>query len=247
MSGFFVAKMPVRPEFAGVSSVFVLVFALPSYMALYKWLGNKEGVRVLIILGLFAVVLESIAIDTGFPYGHFSYGEKIGAKVWGLVPWTVPFAWTPLLLFSMSLAARWTTHALSTIALSALLLVIIDMVLDPAAVAQGFWTYAQPGNFYQVPFSNFCGWFLSGAISSWVFQTLARRARHFNKIEAAILPPVALMSSSFLILSFWTSVCFWMELWLPTAVGTALLGTISCYLFSSQPTPLPSLSTENIL
>ncbi|MBV9471001.1 MAG: carotenoid biosynthesis protein, partial [Abitibacteriaceae bacterium] len=74
MSGFFVAKMPVRPEFAGVSSVFVLVFALPSYMALYKWLGNKEGVRVLIILGLFAVVLESIAIDTGFPYGHFSYG-----------------------------------------------------------------------------------------------------------------------------------------------------------------------------
>ena len=233
MSGFFVARIPVRPELAGVSSVFVIFLALPSYVAMTRWLGLKTGLQVLFALGVYAVLLESFAVSTGIPYGHFVYGAKIGAKVLGLVPWTVPFAWTPLLLTSMALAYRWTTQAMPAIAFSAALLVALDLVLDPGAVAQQFWTWSQPSGFYGVPLSNFCGWFLTGAIGSWIFQRLTTQ----HQVE--VLPPASLLGSGFLILSFWTSVCFWMTLWLPTFIGAALIAVIGFYLLGSQ-TPRPT-------
>ncbi|HVF10733.1 MAG TPA: bisanhydrobacterioruberin hydratase CruF [Abditibacteriaceae bacterium] len=226
LCGFFVAKIPVRPELAGVSSVFVVVFALPSCVAVIRWLGWRSGLRLLLVLAVFAIILESFAVATGIPYGRFVYGEKIGAKVLGLVPWTVPFAWSPLLLASMALAPRWSSQPLMTAVLSGLTLVLIDMVLDPAAVAQQFWTWEHPGVFYQVPISNFIGWFLSGVVGSLLFQRFAGN-RH--------LPPLNLLSSGFLILCFWTSVCFWMELWIPAALGLALLIVISLYFFQFEP------------
>jgi len=224
LCGFFVAKIPVRPELAFVSSVFVMLFALPSYRATITWLGWQHGLRLLIALGAFAICVEMFAVATGYPYGRFVYGEKIGARVFDLVPWTVPFAWTPLLLAAMTLARRCTTHALRAALLSALILVAIDMTLDPAAVAQGFWTWAQPGLFYQVPLSNFAGWFVSGLLGSFIFQWFVPRANEPS--------PLALLSSSFLILSFWSSACFWMALWIPAALGFALWLLIAHIFFS---------------
>jgi putative membrane protein len=42
---------------------------------------------------------------------------------------------------------------------------VVDLVLDPAAVALGFWAYDGGGIYYGVPLSNFAGWLLSGAIA----------------------------------------------------------------------------------
>jgi len=230
LCGFFVAKIPVRPELAFVSSLFVVVFALPSYIAVIRWLGWRNGLRLLLTLAVFAIVLESFAVATGIPYGRFVYGEKIGAKVLGLVPWTVAFAWSPLILASMTLARRWSSQPVMMAVLSGLVLVLIDMVLDPAAVVQQFWTWEHPGVFYQVPISNFTGWFLTGASGSLLFQRL---------VDKSLLPPSNLLSSGFLILCFWTSVCFWTELWLPAGMGLALLALISSYFFHSVPRLAP--------
>jgi putative membrane protein len=226
LCGFFVTKIPVRPELAVISSLFVVVFALPSYIAVIRWLGPRNGLRLLLTLAVFAIVLESFAVATGIPYGRFVYGEKIGAKVLGLVPWTVPFAWSPLLLASMTIARRWSSQPLAMSVLSGLVLVLIDIVLDPAAVAQQFWTWEHPGVFYQVPISNFAGWFLTGVIGSVLFQRL---------VDNSLLPPPNLLSSGFLILNFWTSVGFWMELWLPAALGLSLLCLIGFYFFQFEP------------
>lgn len=49
--GFFVAAMPVRPGLAGVSVIFVVVFALPSFLSAIRWLGARLGVLLLMIIG----------------------------------------------------------------------------------------------------------------------------------------------------------------------------------------------------
>jgi putative membrane protein len=226
LCGFFVAKIPVRPELANVSAVFVVIFALPCYIAVVRWLGRREGVRLLIALGIFALVVESFAIRTGFPYGHFYYGEKIGSLLFGLVPWTVPFAWTPLVCAAVALSRRWTSQRSIFVLLGGALLVAIDMVLDPGAVAQGFWQFAAPGDFYNVPAQNFAGWMLSGSIAAWLFWRLAPRLRDE-------IPPAGLLGSSLLILSFWSSVCFWMQLWMPALIGVVLL-VVSVRVFFSE-------------
>jgi putative membrane protein len=225
LCGFFVAVMPVRPELAGVSVIFVVLFAIPSYLSVIRWLGVKQGVLLLLSLGAFALAIESFAVLTGWPYGQFFYGDKIGAKVFGVVPWTVPFAWSPLLLAAMAIASRWGNSARAKIFIAALFLVAIDLVLDPAATSQGFWIWKTPGFYYGVPTINFFGWLLSGVIGAWIFSKLASMNQK---------TPTAFLSSAFLILCFWSSACFWMKLYFPAVLGVLLLVIIGKYFFSEQ-------------
>ncbi len=217
IAGFFVARVEeaTRPELAWVSAAFVLVLWVPSAWVLVLWLGWKRAALVLGALGAFAVGIESYAVVTGWPYGHFSYGEKIGAKLFGLVPWTVPFSWPPLVLGAIALAARITPKQPLVGAVAILL--AFDLVLDPGAVQQKFWAYQAGGLYYGVPFSNFCGWVVSGFIGVWLFGKASA-----NRSQI----PLALAASVTLILAFWTSVCFFTNLHIPAFIGLALLWVI---------------------
>lgn len=231
LNGFFVAKMndyaelqrfANHPVLATISAVFVLFFALPSFWALVKWLGAPRGVLALVALGAFAVGIETFAVVTGYPYGQFSYGDKIGGKLFGVTPWTVPFAWTPLMLGAYALARRHIRGTAATIVGAALITVVLDATLDPGAVSQKFWTYVYPGVYYGVPWSNFVGWILSGLIGAAILQAFAGREQE---------PPAGLLVSTWLILVFWSSVCAWSALWMPAVIGLISLAFISRHLF----------------
>lgn len=252
INGFFVAKVPqaTRPELAGVSAAFVLVLWFPSLIIAKNWLGWKRAIWLLGALGAFAVGIETFAIKTGLPYGEFSYGDKIGTKFFGVVPWTVPFSWPPLVLGAMALAARITPkHRLLA---ATLILIAFDLVLDPGAVDQNFWRYRAGGWYYGVPFSNFCGWILSGFIGALIFAAITRNPTKQSVLPSPQMPPIAaieptlptattyspasdsiplpLVSSVTLVLAFWTSVCIFATpqiLWIPALVGFALLGWIA--------------------
>ncbi len=195
--GFFVARVPgaTRPEFSGASALFVVLFALPSYASLWKWAGARRCLQVLVILGAFALGIETLAVVTGWPYGGFSYGQSIGAKVAGLVPWSVPFAWTPLVLGTHALTTRLLNtassaqgaratqaRAMGARALAgALALVMADLVLDPGAVHQKFWLYDAGGLYYGVPASNYFGWMLSGFVGHAMLQILLSTTQPKNR------------------------------------------------------------------
>lgn len=214
VNGFFVAKVPqaTRPELAGVSALFVLVLAAPSFWALGRWLGWKRAVAILLALGAFAVGIETLAVKTGLPYGEFAYGDKIGVKFFGLVPWTVPFAWSPLVLGAAALARN--RAPLAFIAALTAWLVAFDLVLDPGAVQQKFWSYPAGGWYYNVPFSNYVGWVISGLIGGAIFYLLAGK-----RTDA----PLTLVSSVAMILAFWTSIALFTNMWIPALIGFALL------------------------
>lgn len=234
ISGFFVARFPVEPELAWVSSIFVLIMALPSYIALCRWLGVRLGVLLLLALAIYAVCVEYVAVKTGLPYGEFQHFDKIGFRLFDAVPWTVPFAWSPLILASYALAFRKTQSLRARLFVSALILVAIDLLLDPGTVAQKFWLYSDSGilnfaplnwRFYDVPLSNFLGWLLSGFFASLIFWKVLPSEKR------GVLPPRALLSSAFLVIVFWTSACMWMQLWLPALVGAGLVAVFIHPLF----------------
>lgn len=216
INGFFVARVEeaTRPELAGISAAFVLVLWAPSAYALWQWLDFKRAALILLALGAFAVGIETFAVKTGWPYGSFDYGDKIGVKYFGVTPWTVPFAWSPLVLGAMALASR---HARSVVALcviATIFLILFDGVLDPGAVAQKFWHYDAGGLYYGVPLSNFGGWIVSGLVGAAIY--------HFGSGKLADVP-LTLVSSVTLILAFWTSVCGFSGLWIPAILGALLL------------------------
>jgi len=104
---FFTSTFPLKPQYAVLSSLSVILFALPCYYGLTQTLGRKTAIYLIVIMNVFALILENIAIMTGFPYGNFHYGTLIGELV-GNVPWTVGLAWTPILFGAISLSQRWS-------------------------------------------------------------------------------------------------------------------------------------------
>jgi bisanhydrobacterioruberin hydratase len=135
-------------------------------VGLIAWIGWRRALIALSVLSIAAISFEALSITTGVPYGTFEYSSAIGYPLFGLVPWTVPFAWIPLVIAS---SARW-----KGVISGALFLVLIDLLLDPLAVKLGFWTWDYPGRYYDIPFSNFVGWFITGIIGVSVIKMATR-------------------------------------------------------------------------
>jgi len=161
---------------------------------------NVDGL-LLVGLGLYALVFESLAIATGVPYGRFGYSGVLGPPLLGLAPPAVLLAWTPLILGALAVTRRsWA---------AVVLLVVLDLVLDPAAVRLGFWRWDQPGVYYGVPLVNFLGWVVSGGLAVLALRRLPRPL------------PGLFARNLWLVVVFWTAVNAWSGQWVPVGVGVA--------------------------
>jgi putative membrane protein len=227
IASYFVAHVPLSPAMSTVSCLAVILFALPSYRAVWLEQGPRRGGLILLALGAYGLVVESLALATGFPYGSFTYSGLLASKVFGLAPWTVAFAYPPIILLTYTLACR--LNRLRTWAagwrlpaLTALLATVCDTVLDPAAVRLRFWYWDRPGFFYGVPLVNFAGWVLTGFLAGLLLHRLWRQQA---------VPP-ALTYSGLAILWFWTAVNAWFGHVVPVFIGILLLGL--CYLYRPQ-------------
>jgi len=212
IAAFFVSNVKIDPEMSFVSAIFIVFLSIPCFAAVILWLGWRKGVISIIILSIYAFSIETFAIITGFPYSPFHYTEMIGMKILGYTPFTVPFAYVPLFLGCIYLAAVRTKNIFKIILICALLVLVADLVLDPAAVSLNFWVYEFSSIFYGVPLQNFMGWILTGIIAATIGLILFK-----NEIKNEI--PPAVVSSLFLIISFWTAVCLYRQLWIPGLIG----------------------------
>lgn len=208
--GFFVGKVPLTPQMSWVSSIAILGFAAPTLIAVFQAGIDKRIVVTLVGLSIFALGIEATSILTGFPYSRFVYGDMIGGRIAGLVPWTVPFAWVPLVIGAPARLSSLRKHPLFFL-FCGFYLMAIDLLLDPAAVKLGFWTYEFGSIYYDVPLQNFGGWVMTGTLASVVWANAYRR-------------PLtgALISTLFLTCAFWSSVCFFKGLYIAAGIGAIL-------------------------
>jgi putative membrane protein len=68
------------------------------------------------------------------------------------------------LLVSLLLGERAASRPVRLVSVIAAVLAM-DLVLDPGAVALGFWVYPGGGVYYGVPLSNYAGWVLSATVA----------------------------------------------------------------------------------
>jgi putative membrane protein len=193
-----------------ISMLAPFVLASPSCWFLWKRSGSK-GLLLLIELGVFAFLVESAAVLTGYPYGVFAYTAAAGPLL-GVVPPSVLIAWSTLVLASVALASRVTRSPAARFVLALVVLVSCDVVLDPAAVRFGLWQYAR-GEWLSVPWSNYAGWLLTGAVG--ISLTM----------RTALGSDVAV--SALLTLSFWTGFAAGSALSIPVLFGGVLLSCFS--------------------
>ncbi len=225
IGAYFMVNVELPPWSHYLSGLNVVLFAIPSFWVTRRWLGWFDAFALWIALGFYAIGIETLAIFTGFPYGHFGYSELQGAKLFGVTPWTVFLAWTPLMLGAYALAANLFKQQPSAISFklsafrivaSAAIATAFDLVLDPGAVRLGFRQYEGGGWWYGVPWSTFGGWLITASVGAIVIEL-------FLIIRRPYLPvPTTLAFSAALIVWFWAFVSYWSGFWLVYWVSIAV-------------------------
>jgi len=144
----------------------VLVMRSPLVVGVVP-LFSRRSVGWIGALIAYTYAIETIGIQTGWPYGSFAYTIDLGPMLAG-VPVALPVFFIPLvmnayLLCLLLLGERARNTWLRLVTVSAAV-VAMDVVLDPGAVSLGFWTF-NGGAFYGVPLSNYAGWVLSAVVA----------------------------------------------------------------------------------
>lgn len=146
------------------------IMALPLVSGLVPLVDRRAAVG-LSILAVFSWGLELTGVRTGWPYGEFHYQLELGPMLFGDVPLALPIFYFPILLNSYLFAVLFLGNRASSLAVRfptvLAVVLLLDLILDPGAVAVGFWEYANPGRtaYYDVPLQNFLGWLLSGSVA----------------------------------------------------------------------------------
>ena len=199
-----------------------LVMRLPLVAGLAP-LVDRRAALSLALLTVYAYAIEFVGLSTGWPYGEFAYGVSLGPMLAGEVPLGLPIFFVPLvvnsyLLCTLLLGDRAASAWVRVPAVIATVLAV-DLVLDPGAVALGFWEYGGGGPYYGVPVSNYEGWVLSATVAvlalDWGFDWTAL----VERLRACVFMLDDMVS--FVIL--WGAINAYFGNWIPVAVA-ALFG-----------------------
>ncbi|MFN3597547.1 MAG: bisanhydrobacterioruberin hydratase CruF [Rubricoccaceae bacterium] len=153
-----------------INMVMLAVVALALY---WRELGPARSLAFLAIGSVVGAGAELLGTTTGFPFGPYSYGEFLGAKIAGHVPWLIPISWYAISVVSLDLARRMHLGRLGRILMTAVFMVLWDVALDPAMNhAFPFWKYDVGGVFFGMPLVNWFGWFLTSAVIALGYELM---------------------------------------------------------------------------
>lgn len=146
-------------------------------------LGSRQA---LLFLGLtfgISLLFESIGVLTGRVYGPYHYTDRLGVKVFGLVPLLIPIAWFMMVYPSHVLVERLAgagggarlARTAWLAGLSALAMTAWDLVMDPIMVSSGHWVWEAKGAYFGIPVRNYAGWLVTTFCIYLLYRLIAGR------------------------------------------------------------------------
>jgi putative membrane protein len=166
---------------------YVFAFLVLFLVAAARDLGTRRMLGFLAWGFAVAFAAEYLSTRAGVPFGLYHYtGTTAGAELYLS---NVPFFTSPSFVFLAYAAlclARWTLgeeRGLAVVLLSGVLMMLLDVVIDPLAVRGDRWFlgrifyYPAGGAYFGVPLSNFAGWVMVGwgIVGGYVWATSAPR------------------------------------------------------------------------
>jgi len=119
--------------------------------------------------------IEVIGTNTKAIFGDYTYGNTLGVKVLN-TPLIIGLNWLILIYCTCCIAWRTSRTLLMRALTSAMLMVFIDIFIEPVAVKYDYWSWFEN----DIPFQNYAMWFTISFIFSILFFMFEVDAR--NKI-----------------------------------------------------------------
>lgn len=114
---------------------------------------DSTFITFIIVVMVAGFTAELIGIHTGLLFGDYSYGNALGTKLWE-VPLLIGVNWLLLVYVTGQIANYVGTSVWLKSLIGALLMVLLDVFLEPVATKYDFWKW--DGN--TIPDSNYMGW-----------------------------------------------------------------------------------------
>ncbi len=127
---------------------------------------DERFVGFVILIYLSGFLAEWIGVHKGWLFGDYVYGKTLGTSVLD-IPLTIGINWF-LLIYSAGVTMQRLRikSGWARIILGALVLVLLDMQIEPVAVRFDYWHWADS----IVPIKNYVCWFLVSGLMLWVFE-----------------------------------------------------------------------------
>lgn len=131
-------------------------------LGLFIWANNDFSIqfyKVMAILFALGFLVEVIGVSTGVLFGEYTYGATLGYKLFE-TPLMIGVNWLLLSLASFGVSSFFLKKQLPIILLSTLLMVLMDVLIEPIAISLDFWTWALG----DIPLQNYVMWFFVSLI-----------------------------------------------------------------------------------
>jgi uncharacterized membrane protein len=156
----------VHPPFSLDWAASVLLFLEGTLLILAAVLlyGARRALTVGLLLIVLSYLVETLGVNSGFPFGVYHYTGVLFPSLPGSVPLAVMFAWVLIVLgtYGWIQTGRRVAGILASV-VGAFLATLLDLAIEPvAAHIVHYWQWLAPGtiNYYGVPLANFIAWFL---------------------------------------------------------------------------------------
>ncbi|TXC90795.1 carotenoid biosynthesis protein [Metabacillus litoralis] len=217
--------IPPALEWANV--VFLILSGLIGGIYFIKSFGINLGLSLSLIIVFFSIFAEHIGVEYGLLFGDYYYTSDFGPKLIG-VPIAIGFAWLMVIAGSHAISSVITKKQqfIPYTIIASLLAVLIDLVIDPVAYeVKNYWVWNAESFYYNIPMSNFIGWFIVAFILHSVIYLLSLKAKRTITIwHSRIVTVYFLVLAMFLLLSLFNG------LWLAVFI-TGLFSLITIFTY----------------
>lgn len=219
---------------------YVFAFLAAHLAAATRDLGGRGAMVFTSWAWAVAFTAEYSSTRTGVPFGLYHYTEWTRGQELYLanVPFmdSLSFSFLAYGAFSLARLVLRRSRGLRVLALSGVLMMLLDVVIDPVAVRGDRWFlgrifyYPEEGVYFGVPLSNFLGWAVVGWIIvggySWLFHPAAP-PRPVRPLGGAVL--------YYGVLVFNLAVSWWIGEFLLLGAGILLHAAAALVLWSGCP------------
>ncbi|PYZ94418.1 hypothetical protein CR194_02475 [Salipaludibacillus keqinensis] len=180
----------VPPWLEWANVVFLITSGLLAMVYFYRSGSKRKSLIVIVVIFFLSMAIESFGVHTGLFFGDYTYKTDFGPKLIG-VPITIGFAWVMVMATSHVLAApiievvpRFKGFIYACY--GAVIATSLDLIIDPVAYeVKQYWVWNEPGLYYNIPFSNFYGWFILSFLLHIVIFGLFYRAGKWTNNQSS--------------------------------------------------------------
>jgi len=119
----------------------------------------------LVICYLISMLTEGLGVNTGLLFGSYEYGANLGFKIFG-VPLIIGVNWTVLIISTAAFFNKLKNFWIRVL-LSSLLMVGIDVLMEPVAIKLDFWIWDGA-----IPIYNYVCWFFISLIIHIIYDLM---------------------------------------------------------------------------